>query len=70
MKKTELKNCPQWLLDASTKNEDVDFDEYGFLIWSGVEFLGGYFRGEKISVAKKFQKRLCLFSILANGLRQ
>jgi len=45
MKKTELKNCPQWLLNASTKNEDVNLDRYGTLIWSGGEFLGGYFRG-------------------------
>ena len=45
MKKTELKNCPQWLLDAETVNEDVDFDRYGILIWRGGYFLGGEFRG-------------------------
>jgi len=37
MKKTELKNCPQWLLDADTLNEDVSFDKYGTLIWHSGE---------------------------------
>ena len=45
MKKTELINCPQWLLDADTENEDVDFDSYGILIWRGGNFRGGNFRG-------------------------
>ena len=45
MKKTELKNCPQWLLDANTTDEDVDFDKYGVLIWRGGEFRGGEFLG-------------------------
>lgn len=54
MKKTKLKDCPQWLLEASTLNEDVDFDEYGTLVWNGGYFLGGYFRGEKITSAPLF----------------
>ena len=64
MRKTELKNCPQWLMDAATTNEDVDFNEYGVLIWRGGEFrggefrgghfLGGKFRGEEISKAPIF----------------
>ena len=45
MKKTELANCPQWLLDADTENEDVDFDMYGILVWSSGNFRGGDFRG-------------------------
>ena len=45
MRKTELKNCPKWLHDAETVNEDVDFDRYGILIWRGGYFLGGEFRG-------------------------
>jgi hypothetical protein len=45
MRKTELKNCPQWLMNASTKNEDVDFNEYGVFVWRGGEFLGGEFLG-------------------------
>jgi hypothetical protein len=45
MKKTELVNCPQWLLDADTKNEDVDFDSCGILIWRGGNFIGGNFMG-------------------------
>ena len=45
MRKTELPNCPQWLLDADTENEDVDFDTWGILIWKSGNFLGGDFRG-------------------------
>jgi len=61
MRKTELPNCPQWLLDANTENEDVYFNDYGVLIWRGGNFwggdflggnfLGGNFWGEKISRA-------------------
>lgn len=45
MKKTELIGCPKWLLHSDTENEDVDFDEYGILIWRGGNFMGGNFRG-------------------------
>ena len=45
MRKTELPNCPQWLMDADTENEDVYFNEYDVLIWSGGNFIGGDFRG-------------------------
>jgi hypothetical protein len=45
MKKSELKNCPEWLVKADTFNEDVDWDIYGNLIWKGGEFRGGYFLG-------------------------
>jgi hypothetical protein len=34
MKKTELKNCPQWLLDANTENENVEIVD-GRLVWYG-----------------------------------
>ena len=45
MKKTELKDCPQWLLLADTISEDVIIDNTGCLIWLGGEFLGGEFLG-------------------------
>lgn len=45
MRKTELANCPKWLLNADTYNEDVSIDKYGTLIWSGGEFRGGEFLG-------------------------
>ncbi len=52
MKKHELENCPQWLLDADTLNEDVRWhsSDNTILVWEGGyfrggEFLGGYFRG-------------------------
>ena len=45
MKISELKNPPQWLLDADTLNADVDIDEYGVLRWLGGEFRGGEFWG-------------------------
>ena len=45
MRKTELKNCPQWLLDADTENEDVIFDDYGRIQWNSGNFWGGNFRG-------------------------
>ena len=46
MRKTELKNCPRWLLEADTENEDVDFNEYGILIWRSGNFWDGNFRGD------------------------
>jgi len=45
MLKTELANCPQWLLDADTEDEDVYFNQFGILIWRGGNFLGGEFLG-------------------------
>ncbi len=52
MKKHELENCPQWLLDADTLNEDVRWhsSDNTILVWEGGyfrggEFLGGYFLG-------------------------
>ena len=45
MKKSELPNCPQWLLDADTKNEDVRYDALGRVEWLSGTFLGGTFRG-------------------------
>ena len=65
MLKTELANCPQWLLDADTEDEDVYFNQFGILIWSSGDFLdgnfrGGDFRGEKISrcVAVAIERRV------------
>ena len=45
MKKSELPNCPQWLFDAATKNEDVRYDALGRVEWLSGTFLGGTFRG-------------------------
>jgi len=45
MEKTKLPNCPQWLLDADTKNEDVRYDAIGRVEWLSGEFLGGEFLG-------------------------
>ena len=50
MKKSELPNCPQWLLDADTKNEDVRYDAFGCVEWLSGDFQygnfwGGEFRG-------------------------
>ena len=48
MKKSELPNCPQWLFDAATKNEDVRYDALGRVEWLSGTFLGGTFRGGKV----------------------
>ena len=45
MRKTDLANCPQWLLDADTGNEDVCFNDFGVLQWNSGDFWGGNFRG-------------------------
>ena len=42
MKISELRNAPQWLLEASTENADVDLVS-GFVIWNGGVFSGGVF---------------------------
>lgn len=43
MKKTELKNCPQWLLDADTQGEDVQWSSPSqrYIVWRGGAFRGG-----------------------------
>ena len=35
MKKTELKNCPSWLLEADTLEEDVEMGYDNKIIWKG-----------------------------------
>jgi hypothetical protein len=40
MRKTELENCPQWLMDARTENEDVVI-EFGKVVWRGGTWWGG-----------------------------
>ena len=44
MKKTELVNCPQWLLDASTEDEDVTIDG-SIVTWHDGTWNGGIWRG-------------------------
>lgn len=41
MKISELKNAPQWLLDADTENADVDFDAWNRVFWHGGDWHGG-----------------------------
>ena len=44
MKKTELDNCPKWLLEASTEDEDVTID--GSIVnWHGGTWNGGVWNG-------------------------
>ena len=44
MKKTELDNCPKWLLEASTEDEDVTID--GSIVnWHGGTWNGGAWHG-------------------------
>ena len=40
MKKTKLQNCPKWLLDANTINEDVEFVD-GVLTWKNGTWKNG-----------------------------
>ena len=49
MKKTELPNCPQWLLDADTENEDVCYDALGRVEWLSGNFRSGDFLGNFLS---------------------
>ena len=44
MKINELVNAPQWLVDASTKNANVEIKN-GAVVWYGGDFLDGDFRG-------------------------
>lgn len=43
MKISELPNAPQWLLDATTENADVEYNPYGIVIWLNGDFRGGNF---------------------------
>ncbi len=47
MKKTELPNCPQWLLDADTENEIVEWDDtdQNYIVWCDGLWRGGLWRG-------------------------
>jgi uncharacterized protein YjbI with pentapeptide repeats len=45
MKISELKNAPEWLLNANTENADVEIDHFGAVIWKSGDFLWGDFRG-------------------------
>ena len=45
MKISELPNCPQWLLDAYTKDADVEWSAQRTLLWNSGAFLGGAFWG-------------------------
>lgn len=45
MKISELKNAPEWLVLADTKNADVEITSYGLVIWKSGNFLGGNFLG-------------------------
>ena len=40
MKISELTNAPQWLLDADTRDADVEIKD-GIVIWHGGDWLGG-----------------------------
>lgn len=43
MRKQDLPNCPQWLLDANTENKDVEYDMHGRVKWNSGDFMGGNF---------------------------
>jgi len=45
MKISELKNAPEWLVLADTKNADVDITSYGWVIWNSGDFRSGNFLG-------------------------
>ncbi len=56
--KTEWPNCPQWLLDADTKDEKVHVDEDGCVTWGGGR---GDFRAHILAAcvyAEEIEKRL------------
>ena len=44
MKISELKDAPQWLVNAITEEADVELLG-GVVIWNGGQFIGGQFRG-------------------------
>lgn len=45
MRKTELENCPRWLLDAHTENENVSFSDSGDIIWHHGLWHNGEWKG-------------------------
>ena len=45
MKISELRNPPQWLLEAKTKNAEVQVWPSGWVTWNSGDFLGGDFLG-------------------------
>ncbi len=44
MRKTELENCPEWLMQATTENENVEIID-GCVIWQGGTWQGGTWQG-------------------------
>ncbi len=45
MKKQDLPNCPQWLLDSDTSDEDIGWDLGGRIAWNSGVWHGGDWRG-------------------------
>lgn len=47
MTKRELPNCPLWLLDAETENENVEWnsENQSYIVWRGGEWRDGVWRG-------------------------
>lgn len=47
MRKQDIPNCPQWLLDANTETEDVEYSLLVQVQWNGGDFWGGDFNVSK-----------------------
>jgi hypothetical protein len=79
MKIKELTNAPQWLLDAVVRDEDVEIDKYGRVIWHrgswdsgdfwGGDFRGGDFRGGNFWGGNFWGEKIKLRPISIYGMR-
>ena len=67
MRKTELLNCPQWLLDADTENENVEWNRATDRIdWISGDFRGGNFRGGNFRGESLNTNPLSLYGLIWN----
>lgn len=79
MKIKELKNAPQWLIDAVVRDEDVEIDEYGRVQWNSGEWLsgnfwdgnfwGGNFRGGDFCGGNFWGEAIKIAPMMIHGLR-
>lgn len=61
MKIFELKNAPQWLLEASTENANIEWDSdfHNYIVWRGGVWRGGGEGGEAMKKRLQCFTRRC-----------
>lgn len=62
-----MPNCPQWLLDANTENENVEISKFGYVVWRSGEWQGGEWRSGEWQGGDSAIKSSCTILLKENG---